>query len=87
MDESARSVKALANLEKVCETYLEGRYQLEVIDLQANPEVAQQEQILVIPTLVREMPQPILKIIGDLWPPEKVAAILELDTAGSSGNK
>jgi circadian clock protein KaiB len=64
--QTARSMAAIANLRKVCEEHLAGRYSIEVIDLVKNPALAQGDQILAIPTLVRKIPAPMKKIIGDL---------------------
>ena len=73
-----RSVTAFANLKKICEEYLAGKYQIEVIDLLENPKLAQGDQILAIPTLVRKLPQPVRKIIGDLSNTERVLVGLDL---------
>ena len=73
-----KSVAALANLKKICAEYLAGRYQLEVIDLVANPQMARGDQILAIPTLVLELPLPVRKIIGDLSNTERVLVGLDL---------
>jgi circadian clock protein KaiB len=67
-----RSVMAIQNLRKICEEHLEGRYQLEVIDLARNPKLARTDKILAIPTLVRNLPTPISRIIGDLSDKESV---------------
>jgi circadian clock protein KaiB len=67
-----RSVAALANLKRICEEHLVGLYRLEVIDLLVEPHRAQTDQILAIPTLVRTLPEPIKKIIGDLSDTERV---------------
>jgi circadian clock protein KaiB len=64
--QTPRSMAALANLKRVCETHLAGRYQIEVVDLLVNPRLAAGDQILAVPTLVRKVPEPIRKIIGDL---------------------
>jgi circadian clock protein KaiB len=64
--QTSKSVTALANLERICETHLSGRYVIEIIDLLVNPQLAAGDQILAVPTLVRKLPQPIKKIIGDL---------------------
>ena len=64
--QTARSLTALANIKRLCEEHLSGRYTVEVIDLLANPQLARGDQILAVPTLVRKLPQPIKKIIGDL---------------------
>jgi circadian clock protein KaiB len=64
--QTPKSITALTNLKKLCETHLAGRYEIEVIDLLKNPKLAAGDQILAIPTLVRKLPTPIKKIIGDL---------------------
>lgn len=61
-----KSLAAFANLKKICEEHLAGQYRIEVVDLLKNPQLAQGDQIIAIPTLVRKLPQPIKKIIGDL---------------------
>ena len=75
-----KSVLALANLRKICEEHLHGRYTIEVIDLMENPQLAQGDQILALPTLVRRLPEPIKKIIGDLSNAEQVLVGLDLRT-------
>src|SRR5512142_2037066 len=64
--QTPRCVSAFANLKKICEEHLAGQYQIEVVDLLENPQLAKGDQILAIPTLVRTLPQPVRKIIGDL---------------------
>jgi circadian clock protein KaiB len=64
--QTSKSIAAFSNLKKICEENLEGRYKIEVIDLLENPQLAKGDQILAIPTLVRKLPQPVRKIIGDL---------------------
>ncbi|SNC75158.1 circadian clock protein KaiB [Hymenobacter gelipurpurascens] len=76
--QTPKSVTALANLKKYCEEFLKGRYQLEVIDLLQNPQLAAGDQILAIPTLVRKVPVPIRKIIGDLSNQERVLVGLDI---------
>jgi circadian clock protein KaiB len=76
--QTTKSVTALANLRKYCEEYLKGRYQLEVIDLLVHPQLAAGDQILAIPTLVRKVPVPIRKIIGDLSNQERVLVGLDI---------
>ena len=76
--QTPKSVMALANLEKHCEQHLQGRYQIEVIDLLVNPQLAEGDQILAIPTLVRKVPEPIRKIIGDLSNEERVLVGLDV---------
>lgn len=73
-----RSVTALANLERICEEHLQGRYDIEVIDLLETPQLARGDQILALPTLVRKLPEPILKIIGDLSNTERVLVGLDI---------
>ncbi len=76
--QTPRSIVALANLRKICEKYLEGEYQIEIIDLQKNPQLAKGDQIFAIPTLVRKLPPPIRKIIGDLSNTERVLVGLDI---------
>jgi circadian clock protein KaiB len=76
--QTPRSLSALANLKRFCEEYLAGRYTLEVIDLLENPQLARGHQIIAIPTLVRQLPSPIRKIIGDLSNQERVIVSLDL---------
>ena len=73
-----KSVTALSNLERYCETYLAGLYKIEVIDLLEKPQLAEGDQIFAIPTLVRKVPEPIRKIIGDLSNEEKVLVGLDI---------
>ena len=73
-----KCLAALANLKKICKEHLEGRYTIEIIDLLENPKLAQGDQILAIPTLVRKLPEPIKKIIGDLSNTERVLVGLDL---------
>ena len=76
--QTPKSVTALANLKKFCEDHLQGRYRIEVVDLVKNPQLARTDQILAIPTLVRRLPSPIRKIIGDLSNSERVLVGLDL---------
>ena len=73
-----KSVLALQNLKKYCEEYLRGEYRIEVIDLLVNPQLAEGDQILAVPTLVRKVPVPIRKIIGDLSNEERVLVGLNI---------
>ncbi len=73
-----KSVTALKNLEKYCEEYLQGKYRIEVIDLLKTPQLAEGDQIFAVPTLVRKVPVPIRKIIGDLSNEEKVLVGLNI---------
>jgi len=75
---TAKSMQALQNLKRYCEEHLQGKYAIEVIDLLENPQLAEGDQILAIPTLVRRVPEPIRKIIGDLSNEEKVLIGLDL---------
>lgn len=76
--QTPKSVTALANLRRYCDEHLLGRYQLEVIDLLVHPQLAEGDQILAIPTLVRKVPVPIRKIIGDLSNEERVLVGLDI---------
>jgi circadian clock protein KaiB len=76
--QTAKSMAAMSNLKRVCETHLAGRYQIEVIDLLHNPKLAAGDQILAIPTLVRRLPAPLKRIIGDLSNTEKVLVGLDV---------
>ena len=76
--QTPRSVQALANLTKICEEYLAGRYRIQIIDLLETPQLAKGDQILAIPTLVRTLPEPIRKIIGDLSNKERVLVGLDV---------
>ena len=79
--QTPRSLAAFANLKKICEEHLAGKYQIEVIDLIRSPQLAGGDQILAIPTLVRRLPVPLRKIIGDLSDTEKVLVGLDLRPA------
>ncbi len=76
--QTPKSLAAFANLKKICEEYLEGQYHIEVIDLIKQPQLASGDQILAIPTLVRKLPEPIKKIIGDLSNTERVLVGLDI---------
>ena len=76
--QTPKSLTAFANLKQICETHLKGRYSIEVIDLVAQPQLSKGDQILAIPTLVRKLPQPVRKIIGDLSNTERVLVGLDL---------
>lgn len=86
--QTPNSLKAFANLKKICEEHLAGKYQIEVVDLLENPTLARGDQILAIPTLVRKLPEPVKKIIGDLSNTERVLVGLDLRSrsAGRSRN-
>jgi circadian clock protein KaiB len=76
--QTPKSLEAFANLKKICEKNLKGKCSIEVIDLLKNPQLAKGDQILAIPTLVRKLPQPIKKIIGDLSNTERVLVGLDI---------
>ncbi len=76
--QTPKSILAFRNLKLICEEHLQGRYEIEIIDLVENPQLAQGDQILAVPTLVRRLPEPIKKIIGDLSNTERVLVGLDL---------
>jgi circadian clock protein KaiB len=76
--QSPKSLTAFANLKELCELHLAGKYRIEVIDLIKKPQLARDDQIIAIPTLVRRLPQPIRKIIGDLCDTKRTLIGLEL---------
>ena len=76
--QTPKSIVAFNNLKKLCEEHLEGKYRIEVIDLMKNPQLAKGDQIFAIPTLVRKLPPPLKKIIGDLSNTERVLVGLDL---------
>jgi circadian clock protein KaiB len=82
--QTPKSLAALSNLNKICKEHLQGRYKLQVIDLVKKPQLAQGDQIVAIPTLVRKLPIPIRKIIGDLSDLEKVVVVLNLEENGGA---
>lgn len=77
--QTPKSLAAISNLRRICEEHLPGRYEIEVIDLRENPKLAREHNIVAIPTLVRELPVPLRKIIGDLSDEEKVLVNLRLE--------
>lgn len=79
--QTPKSIAAFANLQALCETHLAGHYQIEVVDLLEQPQLAQGDQILAIPTVVRRLPLPIRKIIGDLSDTERALVGLDLRPA------
>lgn len=79
--QTPKSLTAFANLKKLCEEHLAGRYRIEIIDLLQHPQLAAGDQIVAIPTLVRQLPQPLKKIIGDLSNTERVLVGLDLRPA------
>ncbi len=76
--QTAKSLAAIANLKRVCDEHLAGRFEIEVIDLMVNPKLAAGDQILAIPTLVRRLPAPLKRIIGDLSNTDKVLVGLDI---------
>lgn len=76
--EGPKSVTAMANLRKVCEEHLAGKYDIEVIDLSKNPQLAEGDQIVAVPTLVRKLPEPLRRIIGDLSNTDRLLVGLDL---------
>jgi circadian clock protein KaiB len=76
--ETSRSVAALTNLQQICDQHLQGKFQVEVVDLLKNPHLAEGDQILAVPTLVRRLPPPLKKIIGDLSDTQRVLVGLDL---------
>lgn len=82
--QTTKSLTAMANLKRVCDEHLSGRYEIEVIDLLVNPKLAAGDQILAIPTLVRKLPEPLKRIIGDLSNTDKVLVGLDIRPRASS---
>src|ERR1700761_4063770 len=82
--QTPKSVTALANLKRLCEEHLSGRYRIEVIDLLEQPQLAAGDQILAVPTLVRRLPEPLKRIIGDLSNTDRVLVGLDLQPAGQT---
>ena len=80
---SPKSVRAVENLRRACEEHLAGRYRIELVDLLENPQLARGDEIIAVPTLVRKLPQPVRRIIGDLSDTEKLLVGLQLRSAGS----
>jgi circadian clock protein KaiB len=76
--QTSRCVRAFSNLKRICEEHLANRYRIEIIDLLTDPQLARGDQILAVPTLVRRLPEPIKKIIGDLSNTERVLVGLDL---------
>jgi len=80
--QTPKSVMALANLKRICDEHMQGKYSVEVIDLMENPQLARRDQIVAIPTLVRELPSPLKRIIGDLSNTERVLVGLDVVSRG-----
>lgn len=81
--QTPKSITAFANLKKICEAHLPGRYKIEVVDLLQHPQLAAGDQIVAIPTLVRKLPEPLRRIVGDLSNTERTLVGLQLRPAGS----
>jgi circadian clock protein KaiB len=81
--QTPKSMTAFANLKKICEEHLKGKYTIEVIDLCKSPQLAAGDQILAIPTLVRKLPEPLRKIIGDLSNTERVLVGLDIRSSNT----
>jgi circadian clock protein KaiB len=79
--QTPKCMRAFTNLKRICEEHLANRYQIEIIDLLQNPQLARGDQILAVPTLVRQLPEPVKKIIGDLSNTERVLVGLDLRRA------
>ena len=79
--QTPKSIAAITNLRKLCEQHLAGRYSIDIVDLMQNPSLAQRDQIVAIPTLIRKLPEPIKRIIGDLSNTERVLIGLDIDEA------
>ena len=79
--QTPRSTAALANLKRICEEYLSGQYSIEVVDLMKTPQLARDHQILAVPTLVRKLPEPLKRIVGDLSNTERALVGLDLRQA------
>lgn len=76
--QTPRSLAAISNLHRLCESHLQGRYQIEIVDLLEKPQLAEGDEIIAIPTLVRRLPEPIRNVIGDLSDAEKALVGLQL---------
>jgi circadian clock protein KaiB len=84
--QTAKSIAAMNNLKKLCEEHLAGKFEIEVVDLLENPQLARGDQIVAIPTLVRKLPSPMRKIIGDLSNTERALVGLQLRPANSAAS-
>ncbi len=80
--QTPKSVAAFANLKRICEEHLQGQYHIEVVDLLENPQLSRNDEIIALPTLVRKLPPPIRKIVGDLSNTERVLVGLQLRSRG-----
>ena len=82
--QSPNSIRAIENLRRACEEHMHGRYQIEVVDLLENPRLAADDQILAVPTVVRKLPVPIRKIVGDLSDTDRLLVGLQVRTPGKA---
>ena len=82
-----RSMRAIANVKNICENYLKGRYQLKVLDIYEKPKLAKEEQIIASPTLIKKLPLPLRRFIGDLSDTEQILLGLDLQPGHYSDNK
>ncbi len=78
--QTPKSIAAISNLKRLCENYLPGRYRIDIVDLLENPSLAQRDQVVAIPTLIRELPEPMRRIIGDLSNTERGVVGLDIET-------
>ena len=82
--QSQRSLNAMRNLQVICDEHLSGRYEIELVDLAVHPRLAKEHQIVAIPTLVRKLPEPLRKIVGDLSNTERTLVGLQLERVGTN---
>lgn len=83
--QTPNSVKAFANLKRICEAHLKGKYHIEVVDLLQNPSQAKDDQIVAVPSVVRRLPSPVKKVLGDLSSEERVLVALEMQRVKTAG--
>jgi circadian clock protein KaiB len=83
-DQSPKCLRAIENLRRACDEHLAGRYQIKIVDLLQDPRLAAEDQILAVPTVVRRLPTPIRKLVGDLSDSERLLVGLQVRTAGST---
>ena len=79
---TSRSVQAIANIKQICETHLKGRYDLEVVDIYQKPDLLKEDQVVALPTLIKKLPAPLRRIVGDLSDTDRVLAGLDLVQKG-----
>jgi circadian clock protein KaiB len=83
--QTKKSLEAFANLKRICETHLKGKYDIEVVDLLVNPQLAKGDQIVALPALVRKLPPPVKKLIGNLAEEDRVLVGLDIRVAHAAG--